>query len=897
LRKPGVLTRAKAAYKFYRDGWQQFGIVPRERGRGVLAINTWGTKAAPFIWPEWRMGQPIWQLVDYPTYAQEGYNENTVVYSAIMYKVRSIVSAPLRAYTGTLDEPELLPPDHPLSQLVARPNRFMSWPEFQGLAEVYFNLSGNCYIYVDKGTPALYLLRPDLVKIVPRPGKKELMGFLYVPEGKGQADGIPYLPQDIIHVKLPNPLDELDGLGYGIPPVSPAARSVDVDNQVTRFLKLFFDKGAMPPGLLSYDYELDDEDIARARERWQEQYGGVANWTDVAVLDKTGKYQRLGLTFDEMGFEGLDERNEARISGPFGVPPILIGARAGLKHATYCLPAMARISTPGGLKHIANIEPGDRVWSFVDGELQEKSVIWSGQVGKKKLYEIRTKNRTLRATGNHPVLVRTPGKKGGVPNHLRHAGYEWRRVDELTTDDWVVEPKAYPDCNIQFAFTPDHYRFFGAIIGDGTVDAGRGQVRMAIPRSDDCHDEYVALAQKLFTKDNGGPIRVAECPRSFNFVATKWTRRLVELGLGDRAHTKRIPGWVYQLSRVERLAFLAGLIDTDGSIDKRGALTIGFTSEELTHDVRHLFLTTGFQCTNVYRRVTTPDMLPSPGTKDQYDFYRFVVSSAAMLAEIPFTNSTYRHRVEGNSHRIRDCGKDAVRAGLDNHLGFYRVKEIIELEPESVYDITVEGGHSFVADGVVVHNSNYEEARRAFWQDTLVPELRWFEMEYQYYLQGDKGEFVMFDLSKVPALEPPAKERADIARDAFRASGITRNEYRSIIGLDPDPDGDVYLVSLGVIEVPASQQGEETEEGAPEAEEQAAQVGLKSGVGIREVLAIVHEAGRQALKKRKMVSWPDVLPQVQEHLDNEAIRTVFRQATEEGWSVEAMTNKLRKVLA
>jgi hypothetical protein len=36
-----------------------------------------------------------------------------------------------------------------------------------------------------------------------------------------------------------------------------------------------------------------------------------------------------------MGFEAIDERNESRILGPFGVPPILIGTRTGLIRSTY----------------------------------------------------------------------------------------------------------------------------------------------------------------------------------------------------------------------------------------------------------------------------------------------------------------------------------------------------------------------------------------------------------------------------------------------------------------------------------------------------------------------------------------------------------------------------------
>ena len=324
--KPNALTRFKAALKFYKSGWQHFQIQPRE------------TKKIPFIWPSWYNNQPQWQLINYEAYANEGFNANAVIYSAIMYKVRSITIAPLRAYGGTKEEPELLDADQPLQQLCSRPNRFQSWSEFQALATVYFNLSGNNYTVLERDgdeVVGMYHLRPDRIFIVPSPNKKQLIGFWYVPEGMAFQDGTPYPPEDIIHIKLPNPMDPLDGLGYGISPLSPAAHSGDVDNDLTKFFRLFFKGGAMPPGVLSYDVPMIDDDVSRARERWMEIYGGYENWKDIAVLDQGGKYEKVGYTFQEMDVSAIDARNESRIVAPFGVPLNLIESRPSLVQSTY----------------------------------------------------------------------------------------------------------------------------------------------------------------------------------------------------------------------------------------------------------------------------------------------------------------------------------------------------------------------------------------------------------------------------------------------------------------------------------------------------------------------------------------------------------------------------------
>lgn len=329
ITKPNALTRLKAAMQFYQHGWRKFQMQPKQ------------TKKIPFIWPSWYNGQPQWQLINYEAYASEGFSANAVVYSAIMFKVRSIAISPLRAYTGDPEQPELLPMDHPLQALCLRPNRFQSWPEFQGLAEIYLNLSGNCYIALERGedqkdqVTAMYLLRPDRVFIVPVKNREQMIGFWYVPEGQSWVDGRPYLPQDMMHIKLPNPHDPLDGLGYGLSPLSPGAHNTEVDNDLTKFFRLFFKGGAMPPGVLEFDVPIDPDEASRAREQWMEIYGGYDNWKDVAVVDSGGKYKRVGYTFDEMDVSAIDARNESRIVGPFGVPLTLIESRPELVSSTY----------------------------------------------------------------------------------------------------------------------------------------------------------------------------------------------------------------------------------------------------------------------------------------------------------------------------------------------------------------------------------------------------------------------------------------------------------------------------------------------------------------------------------------------------------------------------------
>lgn len=324
MNKPSFIDRAKLALRVYRDG------MPARL-----------TKKNPIVFPDFRLGQPQWHMVDLDAYIREGFNMNTLIYSAIMYKAKAMSSVPLRAYSGDMDNPDLLPETHPLSKLCARPSPSQSWREYQMLQEVWLNLTGNAFGFFDRPTRGAFPtqiipLNPLRVYIIPdKANKNQKIGYWYVPEGSSFQDGTPLLSEDVSHVKFPNPGDPLDSVGYGLSPLSALARSADVDNSITDFLKQFFDAGTMISGLLKFNMPLTPDQVGAVRARWKEIYGGHENWDEVGVLDQGGEYQRLGYTFDEMGFETLDERNETRILGPFGVPPILIGSRIGLARSTY----------------------------------------------------------------------------------------------------------------------------------------------------------------------------------------------------------------------------------------------------------------------------------------------------------------------------------------------------------------------------------------------------------------------------------------------------------------------------------------------------------------------------------------------------------------------------------
>ena len=303
------------------------------------------------------------------------------------------------------------------------------------------------------------------------------------------------------------------------------------------------------------------------------------------------------------------------------------------------------------------------------------------------------------------------------------------------------------------------------------------------------------------------------------------------------------------MARPLRLAFIAGLVDTDGSIDKRGVLQFGFCNKELTYDIRDLLVSVGIQANNVRYHRYDASCLPQKGTKEYYDNWSFVCSSALKVAAIPFVDAKYRERVNANLHRYRPDGFDCNKAGLSAELGFYAISSIKELPAADVYDIEVEDGHSFVADGVVVHNSNYQESMTAAYHHNIVPTgdsyctkltktFRWDAMRQQ----GEPGflapnERLAFDYSLVEAMQENRDAKHIRYREDFAKGVCTRYEAKQKLGYAADPErDDVYIQDLA-----AAQQ--QTALDAQSEQQQAALGAKPADVGARVRKAIAVTAG------------------------------------------------------
>ena len=131
--------------------WGSQQVVRRKEGP-VIAYSNIGTQASP--------------KDKYYDLAKDGYQDNAVVYRCINEIALGAASVNFKIMRG--DQPI---EDHPVLDLLHRPNPMNSGTEFFQKVYSYLLLSGNSFVLKtgpDNQPPnELYCLRPDRVRIVP----------------------------------------------------------------------------------------------------------------------------------------------------------------------------------------------------------------------------------------------------------------------------------------------------------------------------------------------------------------------------------------------------------------------------------------------------------------------------------------------------------------------------------------------------------------------------------------------------------------------------------------------------------------------------------------------------------------------------------------------------------
>lgn len=299
------------------------------------------------------MAKALWtstaSIARYLHLAQSAYGLNALVYSCVRLLAQSVPEAPLIAYRQLRDgEREPLGWDHELQRLIHQPNELMTEYEMVEMIETHLDLAGRAFLWkqrANNGRPlALWPLRPDRVGPIYSTsdvdGERVLGGWSYAMPGSG--DRIMIAREDVIAFNFPDPAGETGGMVEGLGPTMVLAREIAADNEATSFVGALLANYAQPSMVIKTKIPIADEKTARAlKSAFMRQLGG-AHRGEPAVLDADTTIEKLSFNLQELEFPGLRANAETRVAAAYGVPPILVGLKAGLDRATYSNMQQAR---------------------------------------------------------------------------------------------------------------------------------------------------------------------------------------------------------------------------------------------------------------------------------------------------------------------------------------------------------------------------------------------------------------------------------------------------------------------------------------------------------------------------------------------------------------------------
>ena len=404
---------------------------------------------------------------------------------------------------------------------------------------------------------------------------------------------------------------------------------------------------------------------------------------------------------------------------------------AGVAAQYECLAGDTLVWTANrGQVPIKEVAFGDRVFAY--DESAERFVVApvkaSAQTDTRQTYAVKTTRRSIRATDNHPMLVLRDERKEGR-QRARYAR-RWVTVGEIKAGDFIAVPRKVPEFGavkdlpaIPGFVAPetssvDLMWLLGLYIGDGNLHLSTKTYRMqlAIPATDvELRAEVTRVVSELFG------LRCIQADEYRIVVNSKaLTEWIVALGFGGLSLTKRVPDWVYGLPVEQRLAFLGGWIDADGYVGpaSSGSILLTCANEPLIGQARELAQLSGLRTggpwafTQPYRHAPERTQIA----------WRLGISGEFERLGCRNLKRTDRFGRRRYMHSSNSAHGTTIRVHCNDWLGFERVKSIEPYAVEPVYDIEVDGPHNFVAEGLVVHNSEvvYHQIREDLEQQGVI---------------------------------------------------------------------------------------------------------------------------------------------------------------------------------
>ncbi len=519
---------------------------------------------------------------------------------------------------------------------------------------------------------------------------------------------------------------------------------VDVDQKtIDKVEELIVKRKFIPGGRYLYSsgrpFHQTNNCILLRAEDSREGWADLLNKGTLALMTGAG----IGSDYSAIRGEGKIIRKTGGTStGPLSLMQMVNEAGRHIMQggARRCLPSGSLVHCKSGLKRIEEVSPGEEVLT-ADGFHVVKANL---KQGEQDVVKIKTQVGYFYCTPNHKVAVLTSAT----------GEYEWKQASDLQEDDRMLftaesipgsqtslppsnyerPSRAYsakeitvPDLDTDMAWFIGYYQANGhSAIRNSTDTKRNGTVSVSIPTAAPQVIEKIVLQISRF----GVNARVTESDGEWVNVRVA----SVPLALYMQSHIKvsneeiRTPDFILQGTEEIRSAYIAGILDGDGSIASRPISIASSIYPNFLSDVQAVCASLGFA---TYFGWTRPPQgkwkplyhLNIKGSKQENKFRDLVKSH--LVYKIPAFNERKREQfsysvppemVANLPSEQRDglhknykvnFPLENIEKAIGKYLPFTPVR-VIEVEESlyvQTYDIEVADRNEFYCNGFLVHNS------------------------------------------------------------------------------------------------------------------------------------------------------------------------------------------------
>ncbi len=229
-----------------------------------------------------------------------------------------------------LDDDDKIIDNHPIIDLLSKPNIRHTWSSFSYLLYSYIALHGESFILPNTSMSGnklkeLFLLNPLNMAI-----DKGYSNYEPIKKYRYSGGGVSkeYNPEEIVPIIQPNPYDDL----RGVSPIQMAKYDIEGEILAKKWNSKFYENGGSPSGI--FKIATNDANVFKNVEKEiKSKYTGIDNAFKMFILNKDSDFKNITPSQRDMDFVKQQEMSEKRIHKVFKVPDIFLGDAESAKYS------------------------------------------------------------------------------------------------------------------------------------------------------------------------------------------------------------------------------------------------------------------------------------------------------------------------------------------------------------------------------------------------------------------------------------------------------------------------------------------------------------------------------------------------------------------------------------